>query len=201
MQISITTNFPEVQRQIDALRNDLAAKATARAVNRTIEQARTQMSRQIRAEFNVDAGFVASRLRIKRATFFRGLINIEATLDATAKTRSANVIRFAAKSGKRGVTVKIKRTGGRKLIAGTFIGNKGRTVFERVEGTRMQSRKPAKRGTGAHQQQIRPVQTINVPQMFTTKRINAAVVAAMQARFPAIFEREVAFLLSAFNRG
>ena len=195
MQISITTNFPEVQRKLDMLRADIAAKAATRAINRTIEQAKTAMGRQIRSEFMVDTRFVAQRLRIKRATFFQGVLNISATLDASAKTRSANVMRFGARQTGQGVSVKIKRAGARKTVRGAFIGNKGRTVFERVPGTKMASRKWG----GKHGEQIRPVQTIDVPQMFNTRRINAAVVAAMQSRFPAIFERELAYALSQFN--
>ena len=197
MQLSIETNFPEVQRKLDLLRTDIAAKAAARAINRTIEQAKTQMGRQIRAEFMVDSRFVAQRLRIKRATFFAGVLSVQATLDATAKTRSANLARFGAKEVGLGVSVKIKRVGARKTVRGAFIGNKGRTVFERVPGTRMASRKWG----GKHGEQIKPVQTIDVPQMFNTRRINAAVVAAMQSRFPAIFERELAYALSQFNGG
>ena len=70
MQLSITTNFPEVQRKLDLLRSDVASKAAARAVNRTIQQARTAMSREIRQEFMVDARLLRERLRIKRATFY-----------------------------------------------------------------------------------------------------------------------------------
>lgn len=196
MRLSITHNFPEVQRAIDQLHADVAKTATTRALNKAIEQARTQMSREIRKEFVIDARFVRQRLSIKRASFYGGALMLEAALDASEKPRSANLIRFKARKTGAGVTVKIKTTGGRKVVKGAFIGNKGRTVFERVPGTRMASRKWG----GKHGEKIRPVQTIDVPQMFNTRRINAAVVAAMQARFPAIFERELAFALSKFNR-
>ena len=43
---------------------------------------------------------------------------------------------------------------------------------------------------------ITAVQTIDVPQMFNQRRINAAVVRTMLARFPAIFEREASFAIS-----
>lgn len=196
MQLSITTNFPEVQRKLDLLRSDVASKAAARAVNRTIEQARTAMSREIRQEFMVDARLLRERLRIKRATFYAGVLNVRAALEAPGRQRSANLIRFGARETGIGVSIKIKRNGGRKTVRGAFIGNKGRTVFERVPGTKMSSRKWG----GKHGETIKPVQTIDVQQMFNTKRINAAVVAVMQARFPAIFERELAFILSQFNR-
>jgi hypothetical protein len=196
MRITIETNFPQVQRALQGLQREVAQQATARALNATIAQARTQMSREIRQEFAVDTRFVGQRLRIKRATFFNGRLGLEAALDAQEKPRSANVIRFGAKAGKAGVTVKIKRGQPRKLIRNAFIGNKGRTVFTRQPGTKMASRKWG----GKHGEQIEPVQTIDLPQMFNARRIKAAVVAAMQARFPAIFERELAFALSRFNR-
>jgi|LakMenEpi03Aug12_release.lakeMendotaPanAssembly.Ray.scaffolds.fasta_scaffold470588_1 hypothetical protein len=196
MRITIETNFPQVQRALQGLQREVAQQATARALNATIAQARTQMSREIRQEFAVDTRFVGQRLRIKRATFFNGRLGLEAALDAQEKPRSANVIRFGAKAGKAGVTVKIKRGQPRKLIRNVFIGNKGRTVFTRQPGTKMASRKWG----GKHGEQIEPVQTIDLPQMFNARRIKAAVVAAMQARFPAIFERELAFALSRFNR-
>ena len=198
MRITIETNFPQVQRALQGLQREVADKATARALNATIAQARTQMSREIRREYMVDTRFIGQRLRIKRATFFNGRLGLEAALDAQDKPRSANVMRFGAKKVKDGVSVKIKRGGQRQLIRNAFIGNKGRTVFGRVAGTKMASRIGSK---GAkHREQIEPVQTVDVPQMFNARRIKAAVVAAMEARFPAIFERELAFLLGRFNR-
>lgn len=198
MRLSITTNFPEVQAALDTLRADVSRTVMARSLNRAIEQARTQMSREIRQEFAVDARFVRERLSIKKASFYGGAMFLEAALDASEKPRSANLIRFKARKGAAGVTVAIKKKGGRKLVRNAFIGNKGRTVFERVPGTTMRSRSASK---GAkHREQIKPVQTIDVPQMFTTRRINAAVQAAMLARFPAIFERELAYALGRFNR-
>ena len=155
------------------------------------------MSREIRREYAVDTRFIGQRLRIKRATFFNGRLGLEAVLDAQEKPRSANVIRFKAAKVRDGVTVKIKRGQPKQLIRNVFIGNKGRTVFARVPGTKMASR----RWGGKHGEQIEPVQTVDLPQMFNAKRINAAVVAAMEARFPAIFQRELAFALSRFNRG
>jgi hypothetical protein len=84
------------------------------------------------------------------------------------------------------VSVKVKRSGARKVISGAFVGNKGRTVFTRVGKPRLP---------------IKPVQTIDVPQMFNVKHINAAVVKAIERKFPQIFEREMRFALQQFGRG
>jgi hypothetical protein len=201
MKLSIKTNFPEVQAKLDMLREEIATKATARALNATIAKAKTAMNRKIRDEFNLKASTIREHLKIKRATFKAGILGMSAELMATAPGRKGgrlNMIHFVVNrgKGKEGVIVKIKRQGGRKTVKGAFIGNKGRTVFERVEGKYMASR----RGRTKHSQQIQPVQTIHVPQMFNTRRVKDAVVYQMRASFPAIFERELAYAISQWKK-
>ncbi|MDB5965174.1 MAG: hypothetical protein JWQ72_1674 [Polaromonas sp.] len=200
MQISIKTNFPDVQRKLDALQGDVRSKALASAVNKTLEQAKTQMIREITGDYNVTAAYVRERLRIRRATFKAGMFGITAELiGGDGKRRAANVIRFAesfvtmAQARKRAkdgsldqLRFKIRKSGGKQLIKGAFIGNGGRTVFKR---------------TGNDRLPIKAVSTIDVPQMFNQKRINARVVAAIYARFPELFERESKFFINRFNSG
>lgn len=211
MLITIKHNFPEVQRSLDQLGKDIAEKALASAINKTLDQAKTAMVRAITAEFNVTAAYVRERLRVRRASARQGLFAIEgALIGGDGRRRSANIIRFvenkvslaeAKRRSKAGtlnqIYVKVKRTGQAKPLKGAFIGNKGRTVFERVPGTRMSSRKWG----GKHGEQIKPVQVIDVAQMFNTRRINSVVVASMRAKFPQIFEREARFYTARFNRG
>jgi len=182
MQISISTDFPALAKRLDALHSDIASKALARAVNRTLEQAKTSMSRTIRSQFNIPKAKVDQSLSIKRATFKGGTFRIEGQLRSTSKRgRSLNVISFGARQVHKpggGVSVLIRKSAGRKLIKGAFIANQGRTVFRRVGDKRLP---------------IEAVQTIDVPQMFNTKRINAVVVKLMRTKFPEIFEREVRF--------
>lgn len=186
MNLSITTNFPEVQRQLKALQVDIATKATASALNKVAAQARTAMSREIRAEFNLTAREVNDSLRIKRARARAGLLQLEAELSSISRPgkRSLNLAHFGARQTAKGVSVKIKRTGPRKTIRGAFLINAGRTVMIR-EG---KSRLP-----------IRALQTIDVSQMFNTRRINAKVVQMIQERFPAIFMTEARFFTQRFN--
>lgn len=186
MEISLKANFPQVQAKLRTLQADLASTVAARAVNRTIDQAKTAMSKEIRAEFNVSAGYVRQRLHVTRASAKGGQLRITATLrGGDGKRRSANVIAFAARQTAQGVSVKIKRAGSRQTIKGAFVANKGRTVFQREGKARLP---------------IKPVRTIDVPQMFNTRRINAAVVRTMQQKFPVIFERELAFALSKWGK-
>ena len=109
-----------------------------------------------------------------------GSVSFTAILRGTGK-RSANLIRFVERSislaqlkkrkklddGKE-IRFKIRKSGGLKVIKGSFVGNKGRTIFKRVEGGR----------------KIKPVRTIDVPQMFNKRDINRRVQKIIVDKFP-----------------
>lgn len=202
MRLSIETNFPEVQRSLDRLRADIADTVRVRAVNRTMEQARTAMSREIRQDYAVSASYVRERLFIARAVFRGGRFAAEATLTGSGSgrgKRAANVIAFGARQVKKGVSVLIRKGQGRKVIQAAFIANEGRTVFTRVPGTVMAERAKY-RGT-KHAHQIKAVQTIDVPQMFNSKRVSRAVIRVIEERFPVVYAREARWAIDRFQRG
>lgn len=200
MKIDIRTSFPEVQRSLERLRGDLASKVAATSVNRTLEQARTQMTREIVSNYRVTSAYVRERLAIRRASFKSGVFGIRGELvGGSNRNRSANLISFVSKvqratgGGKRRkdgsraqLTFQVRKAGGKQTITGAFIGNKGRTVFVR---------------TGEARLPIKPLRTIDVAQMFNQKRINARVIGVIRERFPVIFAREAKFALSKFNAG
>lgn len=186
MKIDIRTNFPQVERALAGLQKDVAAQALVRAVNRTMEQAKTGMSREIREEFVLPKAKVDAALRIKRANYHAGRFMVQAVLESPSKKgRSLNLINFAAKQTAKGVTFKVKKGGPRKLIPGAFIANDGRTVFIRQGKPRLP---------------IKAIQTIDVAQMFNTQRIKSRVVKTMQDKFPGIFAGEAKFYMDRFNR-
>lgn len=187
MHLSIKTNFPEVQKQLDRLHKDLADKAVVMAVNRTMNVARTAMQREITSRYNLKAAYVRQRLAIRRASFKAGRLSFAASLLGTGK-RSANLVAFLARkapnNGRRGgpqVGFRIRKGGAISRVPGAFIGNKGRTAFRR---------------TGSARLPIEALQTIDVPQMFNQRRINAAVVKVIQERFLSVFEQQVRFYAS-----
>lgn len=185
MKLSITTNFPDVQRQIEAMKDGIARQATASAVNKVVAQAKTAMGREIRAEFNISAAKVNESLRVTRATAKGGLVDIEAALESPRRRgRSLNLINFSARQTAKGVTFKIKRNGPRKLIPGAFIANDGRTVFIRV---------------GKRRLPIKALQTVDVASMFNTRRVNTKVLQMIEAKFPDIFANEARFFTNRFN--
>lgn len=209
--INLKTNFPEVIAKMNRLGADeIGSKALVSAMNKTLEQGRTAMTRAITREFVIKASDVRDQIRIDKARFSKAGLKLVATLEAFGKRRghrSRNVMLFGARQvvGRKkkrvrfqiggkwvtkdvpvggGVSVRIKRNEGRKLIKGAFIANKGRTVFTRREG----------RG-----KQIFAVETIDIPQMFNTRRINKQVIEFIETRFPVIFNNEARYFINRFN--
>lgn len=185
MQITIAHNFPQVQAQLKQLQADVAKQATSRTLNSTIAIAKTAMSREIRQEFVLPASKVGDVLKISKASASGGNVRLEASLyPVSKKGRSLNLSNFQARQTSKGVTFKIKRSGPRQLIPGAFLINQGGTVMIRI---------------GKERLPIKALQTIDVAQMFNTKRINAKVVDTIKQRFPEIFEREAKFYTDRFN--
>jgi hypothetical protein len=177
--MTLKDNFADVKRHLDELQK------VVRSVNDTLAQGQTRMAREISSEFNIKSSDVKARMEIVKANYRTGFFSIQGTLQVTGKRgRSLNLINFDARKSKDGVTVKITRRGGRKNIKGAFIANAGRTVFERVGKARLP---------------IKAMQTIDVPQMFNTKRVNRVVVQLIQDKFPEIFERNAKFYTDRFN--
>ena len=195
--ISLRHNFADVIKRLDALPEQIANKAMARALNTTIDQGKTQMARQISQEYRLTVGEVKARLSVQKARN-RGALRLEAKLEATrkGKGRSMNLIAFqtgaltkrtAKKAGRANavgqIGFQIKRGGGRKVIPGAFIGNKGRTMFIR---------------TGKARLPIQALNTIDVTQMFNTRRINEIVRNVMLEKFGANLNREIGAVLRGF---
>lgn len=180
IHLDIRADLRKIDSQLSRLQEQIRDRVIGAALNKTIAKGKSEMSRQIRGEFNIKASDVNAQLKVRRASSQNG--NLLATLEAFGKRRghrSRNVALFRAKQTRKGVTVQIKKSGGRKLIAHAFIGNNGRTVFIR-EG---KSRLP-----------IKSVETIDVPQMFNTRRINAAVLKKIQREFPVELDRALVAL-------
>jgi len=199
IEIDVRDAMKTVERKLNRLRDDVRDKATVMALNKTAAKAKTEMTRAITSEFNLKAAEVRSRLRIRRAS--QKGSNLVAILDPYQSThkrgRSLNLIHFLEnrvtiaemkRRRKRGthkyLRFKIKKHGGVRTIKGAFIGNKGRTIFQRDSGERMP---------------ISPMQVIDVPQMFNTKRINRRVIERIQREFPVEFERAARHVIDRFN--
>lgn len=203
IRLSVRNNFPAVARQMDRLPDQLANKAMVRALNKTVDQGKTEMARAISSEFRVKVGDAKRRLSVTRARF-KGVLHLEAVLEATRPgglhdndARGMNLIHFVvggqpkrtAKGKMRQLNIQIKRSGGRKQIKGAFIATNKRTG-----GTAVFIRE------GKDRMPIATKTTIDIPQMFNTKRLNQAVREIMLKRFSTNFDREVKAILQGFVR-
>lgn len=190
VMLTIKTDFQGVQNRLNQISADLQKRVIPAALNKTIAKANTSMVREITSTYNIKAVDVRARLRVIRAT--KDFKKWKAILDPFAggkRGRALNVIKFAEKKitlaeGRRRAKAgtadqlrfQIKKTGGKKTIQGAFIGNKGRTIFERTGDARLP---------------IKPVTTIDVPQMFNTRRINAVVVKRINDELAIEFDRAI----------
>lgn len=196
--LTIKSDFKNVQASLAKLSRDIEGRVISAALNKVAAKAKTEMTRAITSEFNLKAAEVSSRLRIVRAN--RNVKNWRVILDPFASGRgfarkgtTMNLIRFVEKSvtlaegrrrAKKGTKnqlhFQIKKTGGRVMLRDVFIATSKKTggtaVFQRL---------------GKERTPIQAKQTIDVPQMFNTKRINARVMARIKQEIPIEFNRAI----------
>jgi len=199
LQISLKADFAPIKKQIDRLADDLQKRVVPAALNKVAAKAKTEMQRAITSEYAIKAEDVRSRLRVMRAG--RKLDQWVAQLDPFAsrrRGRSLNLIRFVEKAvslaeGRRRkkagnqnqLRFQIKKVGGKKIITGAFIANKGRTVFIRE---------------GADRLPIKALSTIDVPQMFNARKIRSRVEARIRRELPVEFDRAIRAAMQGFMR-
>ncbi len=193
--LNVKIDTKPVIDHLNAIKKGLGDQAITSALNDTAAQARTQMIRGITATYAIPASLVRERLSLSRAS--RNGLRFTATLIGNPNNRakrSMNLIHFIEKSvtlaqaKKRRkddtlntLRVQILKAGGKKLLPGAFIGNKGRTVFMR---------------TGPGRLPIVPVQTVGVPQMFSAHKVQDPVTRWIRDNFPRIFESKAKYFLS-----
>jgi hypothetical protein len=87
MQLSIKTNFPEVQKALGELQKDIGRTAAASALNKVVAQAKTAMAREMRSEFVIASDKVNGALSITRASATGSENRMQASLQALRKGR------------------------------------------------------------------------------------------------------------------
>ncbi len=137
-----------VDKVIARLNDDIVRKALVRTLNEVQRSAFKASRKEIRKVYAVKDGDIRKTTRIERAN--------KSTLRATLfiKGKQMPIMYFGARQVKKGVSVKIKKNGGRKLIKGAFIGK----VFE--DKVNVYKRKGRKRFP------LETVTTTSMPQMF-----------------------------------
>lgn len=210
------SELTRLQRSIAALPGELRDKAIAAGLNRVAEKGRTETDRAIRDEYVISSERVRNSISLRRAS--AAGLRFEAVIDifgsANRRGRSLNVIHFMERkvtfaqarrraknrelfvTGKGGRLLPIlrfvfKKGSGGKRIEGAFIGNKGRTVFRRIG-------KPSARDP--RREAIAPVQVIDVPAMFRSKKVRTRVLERINRDLPIELDRAAKAVLARIGR-
>lgn len=151
-------------------------KAGIRAVNRVIVTARKSATEEVRKKYNIKAAKIKEKTRLFKASRTR----LGAALVISAGRMG--LINFSARQTKRGVTVLVKKTSGRKRIKSGFIATAkgGRNIWQRMTKSRLP---------------IRRLTTIGPATMFEVEG-EKAFREATEKNFRRVLDRELSFRLS-----
>ncbi|MFM0213742.1 phage tail protein [Paraburkholderia sediminicola] len=187
-KLDIKTNGKQIEA---SFANVLAEhrKAVVRALNKTVEQARTAASVEVRAAgYNLKASAIRKSFSIKRATNS----NLVATLKATGQPIA--LINYGARASKRGgVTVNVKT--GSTVLRHAFIAtmpNGHRGVFQRVgNGHKKVVRNGKTVRTGLP---IKELFGPSIPTALGNDVVEKAIMKKIREKYPQILAHEIAFL-------
>ncbi len=186
----------QIKRKLGALGGIERNRATVMALNKTAAKGRSEVDRQVRARFAIKAREVRSSVRVIRAGGGRFEAVVEIFGSPSRRGRSMNMIHFyrgvmsmaalkragvkAKRGAKRPLKFQIKRGAAPVAVKGAFVGNKGRTIFQRTGGKRLP---------------IKPVQVIGVAQMFNTRSVRAQVMEKLRRDLAIEVDRAVAQMI------
>ena len=168
--------------RFEAGHRDKIGKATIRALNRAIDTAQTVANRKIRERYNVKAAAVRKAFKKKRASKRQ----LYAVAELEISGLRIPLIEFGAswaRNMRPGASVKVLKEGGRKRIAGAFIG------VHRASGARQVFIRTTK-----DRYPIKALRSVSVPQQFAHKAVLKAVQVATRETFSKNFAQQLKYL-------
>ena len=197
MQINFQiTGIPELKKKLESLTGSQIQSAISMAINKTAAKGLAEITRAITQRYEIKGNEVRNSMSLRSSK--PGTLEAEISIFGSTKKRgrSLNMIHFVEKKvtlaegrkrAKNGTLNQLRFkvikgaglktvTGDAALNNGAFIGNKGRTVFQRVSKNRLA---------------IKPVQVIGVGQMFNFKPLNARVKKKIKDEFVVEVNRAV----------
>lgn len=212
--LTITVDTKQVKAMLKDLGEVVQGNVVRQAVNKAANKGNTEMKRAISREFNINQQTLGRQLEVRGAA--KGFNTITAVLYPLARSpgrRGRNVIEFMerkvtlaearrrAKAGTlRDLRFEILRKR-RVLIPGTFVVsyNKGTFVAQRIPGTTAPGR--SRYAGTKHAEKLKSTQTIDVPQMFNTKRIALTVKQKIESVIlPEEIQRAIQSALKRYGR-
>lgn len=127
----------ELRRELQVLLPKAVVRANRNAINRTITSTRTFISKAVREDLALKSRTVKDSLSIKKAGYSDNPVG---KIDVEPKPLSLK--RFGARTTRKGVTVRVRKSEGRKVEKGGFIVDTlGGHVFKRTSKKRLPIRK------------------------------------------------------------
>lgn len=197
MQVNLNiTGIPELKKKIESLTGSQMKSAMSMAINKTAAKGQSEITRAITERYQIKTNEVRNSMSLRSSK--PGTLQAEISIFGSTKKqgRSLNMIHFVEKKvtlaegrkrARKGTLNQLRFqvikgtglktiTGDPALKNGAFIGNKGRTVFQRI---------------GKGRTPIKAVQVIGVGQMFNFKPINARVKKKIEDEFVVEMNRAV----------
>ena len=186
-----------LQRQFGAMEKEMQ-KALVMGINKTAAKGKTEVKRAVSSVFVIKQKDVAPRIRIRRASAGR----FEAVIDPFGLKKRGRALhlsqfivgnkeRYLRKKGvspknQRGIKVRVKRGGAAKTVAGAFL------IRSKRSGKLMMMQRE-----GKAQYPIRSLHTIDVPEMFGSRRVSQRVTSCIRRALPIEMERALAHVVRA----
>jgi hypothetical protein len=165
VRISVRSDMKRTVAEFSLERKKIRT-ATYRALNRAQNKVSTEAGREIRKVYNVRQKAITSAFRKLRASMSK------LTARLVIEGVRIGLIEFAARQTKRGVTVRILKSGGRKLVKGAFITASTRGNYR---GGGSQGINQVWRRAGKERYPIFPLRSVSIPQAFMNKAVLAVL--------------------------
>lgn len=180
--VDVRSNARQVLAEFRMFEKDLRDVAMVRAINRAVDVAQTVGNRKIREEYALQAQAVRASMTKRRA--MRGMAGGPSGV-LIVSGKPIGLIEFTARQTARGVSVRIKKGSGRKVVQSAFIatnrGNGYRGVFRRTTKERYP---------------IKNLRSVSIPQTFINRIVIQAVDAATMAAFEKTLAQQTRYLMS-----
>ena len=175
-----------------AVRVDLSRamqKAARRTINRLLVRGRKLSGQAVRAKYNIKAG------DLKKATIIRRITGRGSEGQLLIRGKPLRVYYFGARETSRGTTIRIKRSGGRKVIPSAFIATMPSGLIQVWIRSGSARAMQSGRYAGQMRQPIRQLFTTSPAKMFEVKGEEVFKRMVVDEAGP-MFEKELEFFLS-----
>jgi hypothetical protein len=185
IKVDVRGDMGKIIADLRSVRRDVLDAALPAAINKTIEQAKNQTARQIKAVgYNLKIGDVKDGLTVRPAR------SGQLTAKITAKGRPLSLVKYGARQTARGVSVSVLN--GRKVIAGAFIAtmpNGHRGVYVRMGKAHKKVSK-----NGRTQWSGLPIKELygpSIPDAANNQAVVDAVTAFIGQKFPELLRAQI----------